>query len=117
MLDAQYFKFNHSKNQFLIKIFKATSGQVESNNHELEFVVNLEIHEEEKGTFIPVPFDKESFKLRRGFEKKVQVTVNQTAGLVLPIERCFGLLLCPGRLARAADMTLLDMELGKNIKN
>jgi len=63
---------------------------------------------------VPVMFDKESFKLRRGFEKRVQVTVNQTSGLVLPVERCFGLLLCPGRLARAADMTLLDMEMSES---
>lgn len=95
----------------------ATVGKIENNSHELEFVVSLEIHEEEKGNYIPVPFDKESFKLRRGYEKKVVVTVHQTAGLILPIERCFGLLLCPGRLARAADMTLLDMELGKNGKH
>ena len=89
----------------------ATIGEThgQNNNHELQFVVNLEIHEEENNKFIPVPFDKESFKLRRGYEKKVVVTVNQISGLILPIERCFGLLLCPGRLARAADMTLLDM--------
>ena len=82
---------------------------VNRNKHQLTFGVNLEIHEEEGSKFIPVPYDKGSFKLRCDFNKKVVVNVTQSSGLVLSVERCFGLLLCPGRLARASDMTLLDM--------
>jgi len=57
------------------------------NNHRLTFNVNLEIQEEENSKFIPVPFDKNSFKLRRNFNKKVAVSVTQSTGLVLPVER------------------------------
>ena len=57
------------------------------NNHRLTFNVNLEIQEEENSKFIPVPFDKNSFKLRRNFNKKVAVSVSQSTGLVLPVER------------------------------
>ena len=64
------------------------------NNHRLTFNVNLEIQEEENSKFIPVPFDKNSFKLRRNFNKKVAVSVSQSTGLVLPVER-FKFLLTP----------------------
>ena len=57
------------------------------NKHQLAFNVNIEIHEEENAKYIPVPFDKASFKLRRNYNKKVVVSVTQASGLVLPIER------------------------------
>ena len=58
-----------------------------SNRHMMSFNVNIEIHEEENSKFIPVPFEKSSFKLRRDYNKKVIVSVTQPSGLALPIER------------------------------
>lgn len=45
-------------------------------------------------------------------DKEVSITVKQTQSNKLPplqIERCFGVLLSPGKLVRQADMQLLDM--------
>ena len=47
------------------------------NNHKLTFTVQLEIQEEENSKFIPVPFDKNSFKLRRNFNKKDEILTNR----------------------------------------
>nr|CAB3265389.1 rab GTPase-activating protein 1-like [Phallusia mammillata] len=77
------------------------------------FTVSLEIKEDDgKGGYATVPWDKTSscFKFRRNLEKKVIVTVTQTSNVELTIERCFGLLLTPGRNVKQSDMHLLDME-------
>ncbi|CAF88482.1 unnamed protein product, partial [Tetraodon nigroviridis] len=59
--------------------------------------------------------DKQSFKLRAGMDKKMVIYVQQTSNKELAIERCFGLLLSPGRNVRNSDMHLLDLEsMGKS---
>ncbi|XP_077987188.1 rab GTPase-activating protein 1-like [Glandiceps talaboti] len=74
------------------------------------FDVSLDIKEEDgKGNFSHVPKEKHCFKLRRDCIKKVIVTVQQTNNSLLSIDRCFGLLLSPGRNVKHADMHLLDM--------
>ncbi|KAI7790781.1 putative rab GTPase-activating protein 1-like [Triplophysa rosa] len=82
------------------------------------FTVSLEVREDDgKGNFSPVPKDRDKyyFKLRQGVPKKVVVTVQQMSNKELVIERCFGMLLCPGQKVRNGDMHLLDMEsMGKN---
>ncbi|XP_056613875.1 rab GTPase-activating protein 1-like [Triplophysa dalaica] len=82
------------------------------------FTVSLEVREDDgKGNFSPVPKDRDKyyFKLRQGVSKKVVVTVQQMSNKELGIERCFGMLLCPGQKVRNGDMHLLDMEtMGKN---
>ncbi|XP_062989923.1 rab GTPase-activating protein 1-like isoform X2 [Elgaria multicarinata webbii] len=82
------------------------------------FSVSLEVKEDDgKGNFSPVPKDREKFyfKLKQGLEKKVVITVQQTSNKELAIERCFGMLLSPGRNVRNSDMHLLDMEsMGKS---
>uniref|UniRef100_A0A8C7RX74 Rab GTPase-activating protein 1 n=1 Tax=Oncorhynchus mykiss TaxID=8022 RepID=A0A8C7RX74_ONCMY len=82
------------------------------------FTVSLEIKEDDgKGTFSAVAKDKDknSFKLRPGMDKKVFIYVQQTSNKELSIERCFGLLLCPGTNVKNSDMHLLDLEsMGKS---
>nr|XP_005996259.1 PREDICTED: rab GTPase-activating protein 1-like isoform X2 [Latimeria chalumnae] len=82
------------------------------------FTAFLEVKEDDgKGNFSPVPKDRDKFyfKLRQGIEKKVMVTVHQICNKELIIERCFGMLLSPGRNVRNSDMHLLDMEsMGKS---
>ncbi|XP_030349336.1 rab GTPase-activating protein 1-like isoform X2 [Strigops habroptila] len=82
------------------------------------FSVSLEVKEDDgKGNFSPVPKDREKlyFKLKQGIEKKVVITVQQLTNKELAIERCFGMLLSPGRNVKNSDMHLLDMEsMGKS---
>ncbi|XP_055455983.1 rab GTPase-activating protein 1 isoform X3 [Psammomys obesus] len=82
------------------------------------FSVSLEIKEDDgKGYFSAVPKDKDRqcFKLRQGIDKKIVICVQQTANKELAIERCFGLLLSPGKDVRNSDMHLLDLEsMGKS---
>ncbi|KFP31460.1 Rab GTPase-activating protein 1-like, partial [Colius striatus] len=76
------------------------------------FSVSLEVKEDDgKGNFSPVPKDREKlyFKLKQGIEKKVVITVQQLSNKELAIERCFGMLLSPGRNVKNSDMHLLDM--------
>lgn len=78
-----------------------------------EFNVSLEIKEKmAKNTFSSVARDKNIFKLRCNVDKQVWIVVKQLPSTSLPplfIERCFGVLLSPGKLIRQADMRLLDM--------
>ncbi|KAM7369111.1 hypothetical protein PAMP_013405 [Pampus punctatissimus] len=82
------------------------------------FTVSLEIKEDDgKGTFSTVAKDKDkqSFKLRPGMDKKIVIYVQQTSNKELAIERCFGLLLSPGKNVKNSDMHLLDLEsMGKS---
>lgn len=78
-----------------------------------EFLVSLEIREKvAKNSYTAVPRDRHCFKLRANTDKEVYITVKQTPSTVLQpllIERCFGVLLSPGKLVRQADMQLIDM--------
>ncbi|KAL7978479.1 hypothetical protein Chor_004296 [Crotalus horridus] len=82
------------------------------------FSVSLEIKEDDgKGCFSAVPKDKDRqcFKLRQGIDKKIVLYVQQTTNKELAIERCFGLLLSPGKDVQSGDMHLLDLEsMGKS---
>lgn len=75
------------------------------------FAVNLDFREEDgKGGFTPCPRDKNVFKLRCNLDKQIGITVSQTEGKELKIERCFGLLVCPGRYVKHGDMHLIEMS-------
>ncbi|XP_031628112.1 rab GTPase-activating protein 1-like isoform X2 [Contarinia nasturtii] len=78
-----------------------------------EFVVSLQIREKmAKTSYSAVPRDRTGFKLRANTDKEFTITVNQTPPSNFPvlfIDRCFGVLLNPGKLVRQADMKLLDM--------
>ncbi|KOB72145.1 putative rab6 gtpase activating protein, gapcena [Operophtera brumata] len=62
----------------------------------------------EQGTFSHVPKERVGFKLRGGIDKQT----GYTGGLY--IERCFGILLAPGRSVKHSDMRLLDMVSGSS---
>uniref|UniRef100_A0A6I8RH32 Rab GTPase-activating protein 1 n=1 Tax=Xenopus tropicalis TaxID=8364 RepID=A0A6I8RH32_XENTR len=84
------------------------------------FSVSLEIKEDDgKGYFSAVPKekDKQCFRLRQGVDKKIVIYVQQTSNKELAIERCFGLLLSPGRDVRNSDMHLLELIERKERKN
>lgn len=74
------------------------------------FEVSLEIRENVRGDkdsgFEVVPRQKGVFKLRSNVEKKVVVSVQQVSrnSCRLGVERCFGMLVSPGRNVRHADM-------------
>ncbi|XP_050090217.1 rab GTPase-activating protein 1-like isoform X1 [Anopheles aquasalis] len=78
-----------------------------------EFAVSLEIKEKERNGYVTVPRDvKSSFRLRCKTDKEVCITVRQVPSEQYPpllVERCFGVLLSPGKIVRQADMQLLDM--------
>ena len=108
------FKHAFRKPEPLVSGSKESStaaSPVESPNHRLSFELNLEIKEEDtKGNFSAVPKDRNFFKIRAGTEKKIVITVTQiNDSLELPIERCFGLLVSPGRHVKHSDMHLLEM--------
>lgn len=83
------------------------------NSAGYEFIVSLQIREKmAKTSYSAVPRDRSGFKLRCNTDKELTIIVNQTPPSNLPllfIERCFGVLLNPGKLVRQADMQLLDM--------
>lgn len=80
---------------------------------EYEFIVSLEIREKiAKNSYTAVARDRTCFRLRANVDKEVCITVKQTPSDKLAplfIERCFGVLLSPGKLVRQGDMQLLDM--------
>lgn len=79
------------------------------SNQDYVFTVNLEMREEDgKGGFTLCPRDKNVFKLRCNLDKRLALTVQQTGSKELKIERCFGLLVSPGRNVKHGDMTLIE---------
>ncbi|XP_057576377.1 rab GTPase-activating protein 1 isoform X2 [Hippopotamus amphibius kiboko] len=96
----------------------ATTAPQTPDSDIFTFSVSLEIKEDDgKGYFSSVPKDKDRqcFKLRQGIDKKIVICVQQTTNKELAIERCFGLLLSPGKDVRNSDMHLLDLEsMGKS---
>ncbi|RVE53242.1 hypothetical protein evm_002075 [Chilo suppressalis] len=93
--------------------------------HVLECTVDIK-ETDAKGTFSHVPKERLGFKLRAGIDKQVTINVRQVTNNVQPetedqqltytgglfIERCFGILLAPGRSVKHSDMRLLEMVSG-----
>lgn len=79
------------------------------------FEVSMEIKEEDgRGGFSAVPKDRTCFKLRTNVKKQVCLTVLQVMSdpeteQELEVERCFGVLVSPGRNVKHSDMQLLEM--------
>lgn len=61
--------------------------------------------------FSAVPKDRSYFKLRVNLEKQLCLTVQQVSENErdLEVERCFGVLVSPGRNVKHSDMQLLEM--------
>ncbi|XP_073241793.1 rab GTPase-activating protein 1-like isoform X1 [Porites lutea] len=73
-----------------------------------KFDVTLDILEEDNKGFSSAARDKNCFKLRQDLRKQVSITVQQLTNKHLIVERCFGLLICPGKNVRYSDMHLLS---------
>lgn len=93
-----------------------TSSMIQSdggkNMQVFVFEVTLEIKEEDgRGGYSTVPKDRHCFKLRVNLEKVLFLTVRQVSSndKLLEIERCFGVLVSPGRNVKHSDMQLLEM--------
>lgn len=82
------------------------------------FRATLDIKEEDlknPSNYVSVPKDKEAFKLRRNIEKQIVIQIQQLTNQSLEIERCFGVLMCPGRNVSHKDMQLLQtLSMGKS---
>ncbi|XP_073843236.1 GTPase activating protein and centrosome-associated isoform X2 [Musca autumnalis] len=102
-----------TENNMMNSITSDISGNL-LNTAGYEFLVSLEIREKvAKNSYAPVPRDRGTFKLRANTDKEVYITVKQTPSTVLQplfIERCFGVLLSPGKCVRQADMRLIEMN-------
>lgn len=89
------------------------------SNLVFKFDLTLDILEEDNKGFSSAARDKNCFKLRQDLRKKVFITVQQLTNRHLIVERCFGLLICPGKNVRYSDMHLLNevkMEVGEGGK-
>jgi hypothetical protein len=90
--------------------FNPTNDKV--NSRVFIFEVTMEIKEEDgKGAYNTVPKDRNCFKLRSNVPKQVCLSIQQVkeGGITLEIERCFGVLVSPGRNVKHSDMRLLEM--------
>ncbi|CAL8143642.1 unnamed protein product [Orchesella dallaii] len=96
------------------RAFDSTKKQIENKIEAQEnfvFEVSLEIKEDDgKGHYGPAPRDKGFFKIRSGIPKQIWLTIYQLpdSARELNVERCFGLLLSPGRHVRNSDMQLVE---------
>lgn len=75
----------------------------------------MEVKEEDgRGGFSTVPKDRSCFKLRSNVSKQVCLSIQQVSskegGVTLEVERCFGVLVSPGRNVKHSDMRLLEMQ-------
>lgn len=102
-----------------LPLLKSESFAIEKNGAECVnkniltciFEGTLEIKEDDsKGGYVSCPKDKDYFKLRCKLEKCVTLIIQQISdNKELLIERCFGLLISPGRNVRNSDMQLIEM--------
>ncbi|XP_020282361.1 rab GTPase-activating protein 1-like isoform X2 [Pseudomyrmex gracilis] len=91
------------------------AGSEKVNTRVFIFEVTMEIKEEDgKGGFGTVPKDRNCFKLRSNVAKQVCLSIQQVSskegGITLEVERCFGVLVSPGRNVKHSDMRLLEMQ-------
>ncbi|XP_046669635.1 rab GTPase-activating protein 1-like isoform X3 [Homalodisca vitripennis] len=100
------------------ELLSADQAELMSRSGSLQmfvFEVTMEIKEEDgRGGFSAVPKDRNCFKLRMNVEKQVCLTVQQVMGdrdkdQDMEVERCFGVLISPGRNVKHSDMQLLEM--------
>ncbi|KAL1490600.1 hypothetical protein ABEB36_013266 [Hypothenemus hampei] len=84
------------------------------------FEVNLDIKEDDgKGIFTTVGKDRNGFRLKTNLDKHLSISIKQVSdnGTQLVIERCFGVLVAPGRHVKHSDMHLLEMKEQKGQSN
>jgi hypothetical protein len=83
------------------------------------FRASLELREEDPKNphnYVTVPREKDYFKLRKNVERQILIQIDQLSNKPLEIERCFGLLISPGRNVSHKDMQLLQtISMGKSL--
>ncbi|XP_076436762.1 rab GTPase-activating protein 1-like isoform X2 [Babylonia areolata] len=85
-------------------------AEVPDAEQDFTFTVGLEFKEDDgKGNYSTCPKDKNVFKLKVNCEKRLAITVQHTGPQQLKIERCFGLLISPGRNVKHSDMQLIEL--------
>ncbi|KAL0275484.1 UNVERIFIED_CONTAM: hypothetical protein PYX00_003316 [Menopon gallinae] len=101
--------FRRTQNSMTSSIIHSDPGK---NIHVYVFEVTMEIKEEDgRGGYSVVQKDRNCFKLRCNLDKVICLTVQQVSNQDrrLEIERCFGVLVSPGRNVKHSDMRLLEM--------
>ncbi|XP_035824832.1 rab GTPase-activating protein 1 isoform X2 [Aplysia californica] len=92
------------------KPHKPPGGTTSNAELEFSFSVSLDFREDDgKGNYSACPKDKDVFKFRCNTEKRLQISVQQSGPHDLRIERCFGLLISPGRNVQHSDMQLIEL--------
>ncbi|XP_050389744.1 rab GTPase-activating protein 1 isoform X1 [Patella vulgata] len=90
------------------RTISTSSLQEAEQNH--VFTVGIEFKEDDgKGSYTACPKDKNIFKFKCNIEKRIVISVQQTGLSDLKIERCFGLLISPGRNVKHSDMQLIEL--------
>ncbi len=111
---------NNSINQSISSQLSEFACKFSNSKLEDQYIFRaiLDIKEEDQKNptnFLSVPKEKESFKLRKNVEKQIVIQIQQLTGQTLEIERCFGVLMCPGRNVSHKDMQLLQtISMGKS---
>lgn len=89
--------------------------QSRSTDFKVIMVAGVEIQEEvSEGKWHTAPIDKEGFKLRTNLDKRICITLHQDlthhSFTQIRVERCFGMLLCPGRNMVSSDMVAIGLQ-------
>ena len=83
--------------------------------HKVVMIAGVEIQEEvSEGKWSTAPLDKEGFKLRTSLDKRIIITLHQETLVanypVIKVERCFGMLLGPGRHQASSAMVAIGLN-------
>ncbi|XP_059143523.1 rab GTPase-activating protein 1-like isoform X2 [Physella acuta] len=90
---------------------KSSETSFSSAELTFSFTVSLDFREDDgKGGYSACPKDKDVFKFRVNTAKRLLISVQQSGPHELRIERCFGLLISPGRNVQHSDMQLIELE-------
>ncbi|CAG5123850.1 unnamed protein product, partial [Candidula unifasciata] len=89
---------------------RLSNSSISSTELDFTFSVSLDFREDDgKGGFFACPKDKDVFKFRINTEKRLIISVQQAGPHEIKIERCFGLLISPGRNVQHSDMQLIEL--------
>ncbi|BFZ20139.1 hypothetical protein BsWGS_23179 [Bradybaena similaris] len=89
---------------------RLSNSSISSAELDFTFSVSLDFREDDgKGSYFACPKDKDVFKFRINTEKRLVISVQQTGPHEIKIERCFGLLISPGRNVQHSDMQLIEL--------
>lgn len=93
----------------------STAATSSAEPHKVVMIAGVEIQEEvSEGKWSTAPLDKEGFKLRTSLDKRIIITLHQETLVanypVIKVERCFGMLLGPGRHQASSAMVAIGLN-------